>query len=227
MILARRPAAGSRMTSLAPIAAVRVVARSAGDAWDALLVMALLSLAWIGLCLTVILAAPATEALFEAMHTLAEGRTPDLTDMLRSIRRRFLASWAWGAWSLAGFALFVAQVWFYLGASDATAFVSAAFIVLGALFAVSVLYVWPFVFLDDDGQLVRAVRNAVLSVLAAPLFALSLAFLLVLVIAASAVLVLPLAAFTPAFVCLVASHAVTDRLRAFGKLPPRPVVDAE
>jgi len=215
------------MRSRTPIAAVRVVVRSAGDGWDALLVMATLSLAWIGLSLTVLLAPPATAALFETMHELAAGRTPGLGDLLRSMRRRFVASWAWAAWGLAGLTLFGVNVWFYLGGSDALALAAAAFAVLGALFAVSALFVWPFVFLDEDGRFLRAIRNAVLAVLAAPLFAVTLALLLAGVIALSAVLVVPLAVFTPAFVCLVASHAVADRLRAFGKLPPRPAVEAE
>ena len=42
----------------------------------------------------------------------------------------------------------------------------------------------------------RAIRNSVLAVLAAPLFALTLAVLLVLVVGVSAVLILPLAVFS-------------------------------
>jgi hypothetical protein len=90
---------------------------------------------------------------------------------------------------------------------------------------VSVLYVWPFVFLQSEGGLARAIRNAVLAVLAAPLFALSLSILLVLVVVIGVVLILPIAVFLSSLVGLISSHAVTDRLRAFGKLPPRASVE--
>ncbi len=102
---------------------------------------------------------------------------------------------------------------------------SAAFVVLGVLFGVSLLYVWPFMFRQTEGGLVRAIRNSILAVLAAPLFALTLAVAIVVLAAASAILILPLAVFLTALLGLIATHAVTDRLRAFGKLPPRASVD--
>jgi hypothetical protein len=44
-------------------------------------------------------------------------------------------------------------------------------------------------------------------------------------VAFSAVLIVPLALVVPGLIGLVASHAVTDRLRAFGRLPRRPAAD--
>lgn len=204
-----------------PLDAVRVVRMSLRDAWDALIAVAPLNLAWLGLSLTVVFLPPATAALFESMHELASGRDPGIRDFFGSVRRRFVDAWLWALWASAGLSLVGVNVRLRDDVSEPIAWLSAAFVVLGVLFGMSLLYVWPFVLLQPDGGLIRAIRNSILAVLAAPLFAVTLAVLLVVSVAASAVLILPLAVVTPGLIGLAASHAVTDRLRAFGKLPPR------
>lgn len=205
-----------------PLDAVRVVQRSLRDAWDALIAIAPINLAWAGLGLTVVLLPPATAALFESMHELASGRSPGIRDYIGSVRRRFVDGWAWALWGTAGLTIVGLNVRLDLDPTEPRAWLSAAVAVLGILFGVSVLYVWPFLLLQPEGGLRRAIRNSLLAALAAPLFAVVLAILLALIVAASAVLILPLALVVPGLICLVASHAVTGRLRAWGKLPPRP-----
>ena len=209
------------------IDAVRVVRRSLRDAWDALVAVAPINLAWAGLGLTVVLFPPATAALFESMHELASGRSPGIRDYVGSVRRRLVDGWAWALWGAAGLTIVGANVRLYPDPTDPRAWLSAALAVLGILFGVSVLYVWPFLLLQPNGGLPRAIRNSVLAVLAAPLFAVVLAILLAVLVAAGAVLILPLVLVLPGLVCLVASHAVTDRLRAWRKLPARPSKDEE
>lgn len=208
-----------------PLDAFRVVRRAIRDGWDALFVIGLLNLAWLALSLTIILLPPATVALFESMDALAAGRTPDVRDLLGSVRRRFIGAWLWAIWAIAGLTIAWVNVRYWNDAGGSLVWLSAAFLVLGVLFAVSLLYVWPFVFRQSEGGVARAIRNSILAVLAAPVFAISLAVLLVAVVAISAVLILPLAVFLSGLVGLIATHAVTDRLRTFGKLPPRSSVD--
>lgn len=208
-----------------PLDAVRVVRRALRDGWDALFVVGALNLAWLGLSLTVILLPPATVALFESMDELASGRNPGIRDFLAAVRRRFIGAWLWAFWAIAGLSIASVNVRYWNDTGGSLVWLSAAFAVLGVLFAVSLLYVWPFVFRQSDGGLARAIRNSILAVLAAPVFAISLAVVLVPVVAISAVLIMPLAVFLSALVGLIATHAVTDRLRAFGKLPPRASVE--
>lgn len=207
-----------------PLDAVRVVRAALRDGWDALLVVGALNLVWLGLSLTIILLPPATVALFESMDELASGRSPGVRDFLGAVRRRFLGAWLWAVWAMAGITIVTVNVRYWGDSGGALVWLAAAFAVLGMLFGISLLYVWPFVFRQQEGGLVRAIRNSILTVLAAPLFAVSLAILLVLVVAVSAVLILPLAVFTSGLLGLIATQAVTDRLRAFDKLPPRPAV---
>lgn len=205
-----------------PLDAVRVVRAALRDGWDDLIVVGVLNLAWLGLSVTIILLPPATVALFESMDELASGSSPGVRDFLGAVRRRFLGAWLWAVWAIAGITVATVNVRYWGDSGGSLVWVSAAFAVLGLLFGMSLLYVWPFVFRQPEGGLVRAIRNSILTVLAAPLFAISLAIILVLVVAVSAVLILPLAVFTSGLLGLIASRAVNDRLRAFGKLPPRP-----
>jgi len=205
-----------------PRDAIRVVRRSLRDAWDALVAVAPINLSWAGLSLTIVLLPPATAALFESMHELASGSSPGLREYIGAVRRRLVDGWVWALWAAAGLTIVGVNVRLYPDPTDPRAWLSAAIAVLGILFGVSVLYVWPFMLLQPGGGLFRAIRNSVLAVLAAPLFAVVLAVLLLLILAVGAVLILPLVLVLPGLVCLVASHAVTDRLRLWTKLPPRP-----
>jgi uncharacterized membrane protein YesL len=208
-----------------PLDALRVVRRAIRDGWDALFVVGALNLAWLGLSLTVVFLPPATVALFESMDELSSGRIPGLREFFGYVRRRFIGAWVWAIWAIAGLTIISVNVRYWNDTGGSLAWLSAAFAVIGVLFGVSLLYVWPFVFRQSEGGLVRAIRNSVLAVLAAPVFAISLAVALVAIVAVSAILILPLAVFLTALLGLIASHAVTDRLRAFGKLPPRPSVE--
>jgi uncharacterized membrane protein YesL len=209
-----------------PLDAVRVVRRSLRDAWDALVAVAPINLAWAGLALTLVLLPPATAALFESMSELAAGRTPGIRDYFGAVRRRLVEGWAWALWGAAGLTVLAVNIRLYPDPTDPRAWLSAAVVVLWVLFGVSVLYVWPLLLLQPGGGLLRAIRNSVFVTLGAPLFAIVLALLLALVVAAGAVLIVPLVLVLPGLICLVATHAVTDRLRAWGKLPPRPSAEA-
>jgi uncharacterized membrane protein YesL len=208
-----------------PLAALRVVRRAIRDGWDALFVVGALNLAWLALSVTVVLLPPATVALFESMDELASGRTPGLREYFAFVRRRFLRAWIWALWAIAGITIASVNVQYWNDTSGSFVWLSAASAVIGLLFAVSLLYVWPFLFRQTEGGLGRAIRNSILAVLAAPLFALTLALAIAVLVAVSAILILPLAVFLTALLGLISTHAVTDRLRAFGKLEPRAAVD--
>ncbi|CAN5592483.1 hypothetical protein BH23CHL7_BH23CHL7_20030 [soil metagenome] len=202
-----------------PIHAVRALGRAIGDAWDGMFTIAVLNLCWLGLSATIVLAPPASAALFETMDQLAQGRTPGLRDLLAAVRRHLVGGWLWALWGGAGLTLTALVITFYGAQSGALAVVGPLALVLAVMFAVSLLYVWPLVLVSGDGSLGRALRNSLLVVFAAPLFALTIGVMLSLLLAISVLLVAPIAFFTPALIALVASHAVRDRLVAFGKLP--------
>ena len=202
------------------IAALRVLGRAFVDAWDALVLIAVLNLTWLGLSLLIVSFPPATAALFETTRDLARGSSPTVRDLLQSARRHFWRSWAWALLNVAVGVVLAVNVAFY-GSMAATwsGLVQGAFIVFAVLWLVSQLLVWPFVFAQEEPRLRQAVRNAVFMVFAAPLFALTIGVVVVVLVLASLLLVIPFAVFTAAFVALLANLALLDRLRAYGKLP--------
>ncbi|MDQ3869988.1 MAG: DUF624 domain-containing protein [Chloroflexota bacterium] len=209
------------------IAALRVFGRAAVDLKDALFVLAGLNLLWTLLSLTLVLLPPATAAMFEATHELVRGRAPEMREFLDAVRRHFVRAWAWALVNVLAWVVLLANLLFYGALRDVWAVaLQALFTGFAAFWLVSQFYVWPFVFEQAEMSLRWALRNAVLTVFAAPVFSLTLAALGGLALVLSVLLVAPLVLATTAFLCLVANHAVIDRLRAFQKLPAPPPADA-
>lgn len=201
------------------IAALRVLRRTVRDAWDALVLLVVLNLAWVALAFSVVLLPPATAALFDVTHELARGRTPGLIDFARALRRHFWRAWGWAVLNVLAGAIVIVNLVFYGQFGDLWALAMQGFFVLvGIFWFISQLYVWPFILEQDAPDLRRALRNGGLTVLAAPGFSLVLLLLIGAVLVVSYLLLLPLVALTTGFFCLLANHAVLDRLYAFGKL---------
>ncbi len=199
------------------IAALQVGARTFRDAYDALVLVALLNLIWLGLSLTLVLLPPATVAMFEAMHALARGRQVSVVEYLAAVRGRFAQAWAWGLVNLAVVAVLGVNLAFYDQGEAWADAVRGLFVLAGFVWFVAQLLVWPYVFEQSDQGLRRAMRNALLTVVAAPAFSIVLGGIVAAVVVLSMTLLLPLATITTAFLCLLGNHAVLDRLVAFGK----------
>jgi uncharacterized membrane protein YesL len=202
------------------MAALRVCGRTLRDSWDDLVQLALLNLAWLGLSLTVVLLPPSTVAMFEATHEIARGRSVTLSDYLRSVPRHLAASWVWVLLNVLVGGVLGVSLAFYAGPELPIVALRALFLVAALLWIVSQLLVWPYRFEQEDPSLRLALRNAVLTTLAAPMFSLVLAAIVAAVLLLSVAVLLPLAVFSTAFLCLLGNHAVLDRLVAFGKRPP-------
>ncbi len=209
------------------IAALRVFGRAAVDLKDALFLLAGLNILWTLLSLTVVLLPPATAAMFEATHELVRGRAPEVREYLRAVRRHFARSWAWTLVNVLAWIVLLANLFFYGALRDVWAVVlQALFTGFAAFWLISQFYVWPFLFEQAEMSLRWALRNAIFTVFAAPVFSLTLALLGALMLVVSLLLVAPLVLATTAFLCLIANHAVIDRLRAFHKVPAPPGADA-
>jgi uncharacterized membrane protein YesL len=201
-------------------AAVRVGIRTFRDAWDALVQLALLNLLWLALSLTIVLMPPATVAMFEATHELAHGRLVSVAEYLGAVRRRFGPACGWGLLNLAVGTLLAVNVVFYDRPEPWAAAIRSLFLVAALVWTVAQLLVWPYVFEQADHSLRRAVRNALLTVVAAPGFSIVLGGIVALLVVASVALLVPLATITTALLCLMGNHAVLDRLVVFGKRAP-------
>lgn len=208
-------------------AALAVGGRALRDLWDGFVTVAVLNVLWLTMSFTIVLLPPATVAMFEATHELARGRTPSIGEFLRSVPRHFLRAWAWALLNLAVGVVLLVNLGFY-GQQEPWALAVRTLLLLVALiWLLAQLLVWPYLFEQAEASLRRALRNALLTVLAAPGFSLVLGLIVAAAVALSIVLVVPPALFTAAFLGLLGSHAVRDRLVAFGKLPAPPATEEE
>ncbi len=182
--------------------------------------LAALNFIWFALSLTVVLLPPATVAMFEATNQLARGRQVEAVEYLGAVRRQFLRSWAWALLNAVVIGLLVVSVVFYDRPEPWAAAVRSLFLLATFAWLVAQLMVWPYVFEQDEPSLRRAIRNALLTVLGAPVFSIMIGAIVAAVLVVSAVLLVPVAFMMTAFLCLLGSHAVRDRLVAFGKRPP-------
>lgn len=181
--------------------------------------MALLNFIWFGLSLTVVLLPPATVAMFEATHELARGREVGIVEFLGAVRRHFLRAWGWALLNAAVIALLAVNLVFYDRPETWAAAVRSLFLLATSAWLVAQIFVWPYVFEQDEPSLGRAIRNALLTVLGAPIFSIAIAAMAAALLVISATLLVPVPFITTALLCLLGSHAVRDRLVAFGKRP--------
>jgi uncharacterized membrane protein YesL len=202
------------------IAAFRVFRRALRDGWDALVLLAVLNFLWAALSVTIVLLPSAAAALFEATHSLARGEAPGVAEFLAGARRHFVRAWAWALVNLAAWTILLVNILFYRTRPEPWAPpLQVLFLFFAGFWLIAQFYVWPFLFEQSEMSLRQAFRNAVLMVLAAPVFSLTLGILAAVVVALSIVLIVPPLLITASFLCLLSSHAVLDRLRAFRKLP--------
>jgi uncharacterized membrane protein YesL len=204
------------------MSALRVAGRALRDAWDALVQLALLNLVWFGLSLTVVLMPPATVAMFEATNELARGRSPSLADFVAAVPRHFLPAWGWAILNVAVGIVLGVNLSFYSSPEPLHLALRGLFLLATLLWVVSQLLVWPYRFEQADPSLRLALRNALLTTLAAPVFSIIIGAVVALVVALSVIVLAPIPFFTAAFLGLLGNHVVLDRLVAFGKRP-RPI----
>jgi len=201
------------------LSALRVAATALRNTYGALVPLAVINMMWVASCFTVVLLPPATAALFEIGHRVASGHQPTLGDFPRAMRRHFVRAWLWAPLAAAVVGVAAVNVAFYQAVDAAWAPLVVGLFGAAGLFAVvAVLFVWPYVFVQDEPRLGRALRNSALTVAASPGFSLGIALVVVLAVAVSVALLVPIAALTGSYVAVLANRAVDDRLRAYGKL---------
>jgi len=201
-------------------AALGVGARTLRDVWDGLVPLAVLNFMWFALSLTVVLLPPATVAMFAAAHELGRGHQVDAVEYLAAVRRHFRRAWAWGLLNAAVIGMLALNLVFYDRPEPWAVPIRSLFLLATLAWLVAQLLVWPYVFEQDEPSLGRATRNALLTVFGAPVFSVVIGIIVAAVLLISVTLVAPMAFVTTAFLCLLGSHAVRDRLVAFGKRPP-------
>jgi uncharacterized membrane protein YesL len=202
-------------------ASLRVIGRALVTWWDDWIQMVIVNLVWAVLCLTVILAPPATFGLYSVTHLLRQGQSRGLGGLLEGTRRYFWAGWRWGLLNLAVAIVLVVSYAFYsqIGAAWSGA-LSGIVLGVSAVWLVVQFYALPFYMEQEQQSLKLALRNGLFTTLAAPGYTLVLALAAAVIVVASVALVGPLFLGGPCLLAILGHCAVHERLVAYGKREP-------
>jgi uncharacterized membrane protein YesL len=197
-------------------AALTVIRTSLGQWWAHWLSVALLNLAWALCWLTVVLGPPATFAVYRALHLVVSEQRVSPGELLGFLRRQFVKSWLW----MLANAFVAAGVWanllFYAQVEAAWAELLSLFpLAVGALWLAVQFYALPYLMEQDAPSLRRAWRNALLTLLASPLYTATLLLFGALLLAASLRFALLFLLGVPCLLALLGTCAVSERLEAF------------
>jgi hypothetical protein len=162
--------------------------------------------------LTLVLLPPATAALYEIAFQANKGREPYVRDYLSATRKWFLKSWIWASITLLFVLASISGITFYDSVqTDLGSVLRIISILLTVFIGLVQLYFWPYMFFQERPRIITAFRNAALTVLSDPLFALCHAGITVMLLMVSVLLIAPIAIFTP----IVATFLGIYNLRAW------------
>jgi hypothetical protein len=190
---------------------LRLIGRGLTDTLESLLPFVLLTLAW-WVCLCLVIPAPAATVTLAAMADPRRAvARPDWRAVLGAVRRNLWRGWGVVLPPLPFVAVLLANLSFYGGRADRWDVLVPLWTVL-LLFALAVvLYTFAVAGLTDATAW-SATKRAGLLVVRRPGQALVVAVVVLFVIAAGALLVVPLVMFVPALTAAVVNRVVLDGL---------------
>jgi hypothetical protein len=184
--------------------------------WDSAVSLALYSVIWMFLSLTVVFAAPATFVMFYLVAEILDETAPDARVLLRSLLNFFLVSWGWLLANLVVTGIIWVNWSFYSGLgspwSDGLSWFVAGVAVLWYCIQ---FYAVPFYMLQEKKSLFLAWRNGLYTALASPGYGLVLWIVIAILLAASGLLVIPILLGTPALIAMIGSVAVRERVKTY------------
>lgn len=198
--------------------AFAVLSQAAVFWWRNWTTMFTLNLGLILCWLTVVLGPPATLTAYRIAANIAQGEEFDPRGVVANIRRYFLPGWGWALLQLAVAAVITVNLNFYatLG-GPVGSLLQGVVLGIAILWLLLQLYALPYLVLQEQPQLFRALRTGLLTLLASPVYT------LVAALAVGGIVVVlvrfPYALFFGALMLIVSYgvFAVLERLDTFGQ----------
>lgn len=196
-----------------------VIAQAFADWWEELFGFVTLSLVWLLCWLTVILGPPATFGLYYVTNQLVHREYSGFGGFVEGSRRYFVKSWLWALVNLTAFLALLVSFVFY-GQIDALWAIFPQGLILGLSIAwlCAQFYALPYLMEQEEKRLRLALRNALLTTLAAPVYSLIVVAFSSIAVLFGVFTVFPLIFGVPALISALGNRAVIERLEAFGKL---------
>lgn len=198
-------------------ASFRVIGHSVVHWWDGWLDMVMITAVWFLAQFTVVLGPPATFGVYYVIHNMINGEAMGVRGLIAGARKYFGTALLWGLINLAVVLLFVVNYQFY-GNVKATwgLYLQILIVMIGVLWFCTNFYGLAYFHEQEIHSLKIALRNGLLTTLAAPLFTLILLILIVVIIALSVGFIIPTFLALPALIPTMGFMAMVDRLEAFG-----------
>ena len=192
--------------------------RSTVDWYDAWLDMTLIGMLWLVAQVTVILGPAATFGVYYVTSAMIRsGESLGVKGMIEGSRKYFLKALAWGALNWLVAVISVVNFIFYLNVDSTFGYIARVMIVvLTLLWMMTQFYTVPFVLAQEQENLFLALRNGFYLTLATLPYTIGLMIIVLLIIALSAVLILPAFLGVPMLISVMGTRALYDRLEAFG-----------
>lgn len=190
------------------------------DWWRDWVNMAVLNLLWMFCWLTVILGPPATFTAYQVANDFAHDRTLYPRELPAMLVGHFLRSWLWFLLNLLVAAGVYLNLVFYSSLGGGVgAVLTGATLAVAALWLTLQFYALPYLMEQEQPRLGQALRNALLTVLASPLYTLVLALISAVLLAACVRLPFLLLFGVPMLIAVTGCRAVHERLDRYGKRP--------
>jgi hypothetical protein len=195
-----------------------VIAQAFVDWWEELFRFVGLSVVWMLCWLTVILGPPATFGLYYVTNRIVHKEYLGLGGFVEGSRRYFVKSWLWALLNLVAFVLLLVSFVFYGQIGALWSIFPQVFIfALSITWLCAQFFALPYLMEQEEKRLGVALRNGLLTTLAAPVYSLIIVAFSGIALLLGIVLVLPIILGAPALVSALGNHAVLERLEAFGK----------
>jgi len=190
--------------------------------WDSWLDYEMITLIWSFAQVTIVLGPPATFGMYYVVNVMArEGQAVGVRGMIQGARKYFWKSMLWGVLNWLALIVGSVNIWFYLQVQASWGMVALVIAtVTMAMWLVTQFYAVPFFMEQVEPNVFLALKNGLFLTLATPFYTLVFMLIVVVLIALSGTLVIPLFLGTPALIAVLGTRAVFDRLIAFGLKKP-------
>ncbi|MBN1286943.1 MAG: DUF624 domain-containing protein [Anaerolineae bacterium] len=197
----------------------QAIVRTAVDVYFWLIPLVVINLLWLFLSITIVLLPPATAALYTIAYEASRSQEPDFRTFFGAMKHWFFKSWIWAIGMAFGVVVMgVAFIFYTAQDSPVAIFLSGMILVMAVLFGAMQFYFWPYMVMIEKPGFRQVIRNAALTPLADPIYALVNIGLTVILWIISLAFVAPLAFITPVFVAFLGVYSLRGWLEHQGFL---------
>lgn len=191
----------------------RAMRDAAFDVQDWLLMFGAVNLTWFGLSVTLIMLPPATAALYDLAYAAYRGVYPTPRRYLGFVRERLITGWIWGLANILLLVMAGVTIRFY--AEQGTAFTEllrGVTIFITLLAVIAQFYLWPYMAIQEEPNLLGSLRNAAFTSMADPMLLILNGGLTLFILIPGIVVLAPMMLIVPVFLALVGTYSLVDWL---------------